>query len=259
MVASLGTAGAAERSEVPEVVGVPLRFGLFGGWHATSGDLDVLGERYEGNEPEPGPAFGLRVGWRPSASWGLDVTLGAIPAGPEWLLPIVGELRWRPFEGEVLTPTFGLGAGLYTGVGAGGDVDLLMSGAVGGELALGRDVVVRLELGLWASDAVAGTMAVSPVVTIGVDVLAWRERRSHAPEVERPPEPRPAPKGCPRGADPARCGDADADGIIDAFDRCPVDAGAIEGCADADGDGVPGPWDACPTRAGARIDWGCPR
>jgi len=253
--------GAASADDRGGSLGVPLRVGLFAGWHATSGDLDVLGERVEGNEPAAGPAFGLRGGWRIARTWGLDLTVAAVPAESQWLLPIVAEVRWRPLEGRVITPTVGLGAGAYLGVGAGGDADLLLAASAGAELALGRGAVLRLEVGLWGSDAIEGALAVSPVVTLGVDLLAWRDARGS--RVERPePEPSrivPVPKGCPPGAAPERCGDADGDGIIDAFDRCPVDPGSLEGCADADGDGVPGPWDACPARAGSRRDWGCPR
>ncbi|MCC6623425.1 MAG: hypothetical protein IT385_19350 [Deltaproteobacteria bacterium] len=240
------------------LIGVPLRLGLFGGWHATAGDLDVLGERRVGNEPEPGAAFGLRAGWRVARGWGLELLAGAVPAGSEWLVPVVADVRWRPLEGGV-TPTIGLGAGIYAGLGKGGDVDLLLAGAIGVEVPLGRTLALRVELGLWGSDAVSGTLALTPVATVGIDLLAWREPRGHDGPAAIGPRPRPVPKGCPRGAAPERCGDLDQDAVIDAFDHCPVDAGAFDGCPDADNDKVPSPRDACPARAGRAVDWGCPR
>ncbi|MCA2977805.1 MAG: OmpA family protein [Myxococcaceae bacterium] len=58
--------------------------------------------------------------------------------------------------------------------------------------------------------------------------------------------------------------DADADGVADAEDRCPAEAGpaARQGCPardeDADRDGLTDATDACPTKAGPPENKGCP-
>ena len=54
--------------------------------------------------------------------------------------------------------------------------------------------------------------------------------------------------------------DSDGDGIEDAVDACPTEAGTIitKGCSDADGDGTPDKDDQCPTIAGTVANKGCP-
>src|SRR5439155_12722827 len=54
--------------------------------------------------------------------------------------------------------------------------------------------------------------------------------------------------------------DADKDGVPDAEDLCPQQAGAstARGCPDADRDGVPDAQDLCPREAGASTARGCP-
>lgn len=252
----------AERERV--VIGAPLAFGAFVGWHAT-GDLDVVGERVEGNEPDAGVAFGLRLGWRTTQTFGFDLSAGAIPAGPSWLVPVLLEGRWRPLAGTLpddagWTPTLGVGGGMYAGLGRGGDVDALLSAGVGAEVMLGRAALLRIEAAVWLSDGIASAVAFSPVFTVGFDLLAFRERMKGVEAVSaKPLKPLPAPKGCPAGVAPERCGNADSDAFIDAFDRCPLVGGAIDGCPDDDGDGVTGLRDGCPNKRGAAVDWGCPR
>jgi outer membrane protein OmpA-like peptidoglycan-associated protein len=50
--------------------------------------------------------------------------------------------------------------------------------------------------------------------------------------------------------------DSDADGVPDAEDLCPYQAGTARGCPDADRDGVPDAEDSCPRQAGTAR--GCP-
>ena len=54
--------------------------------------------------------------------------------------------------------------------------------------------------------------------------------------------------------------DTDGDGIPDATDRCPEEAGpeALRGCPDRDGDGIPDIDDRCPEEAGVEAEQGCP-
>ncbi|MCU1281553.1 MAG: outer membrane protein OmpA, partial [bacterium] len=61
---------------------------------------------------------------------------------------------------------------------------------------------------------------------------------------------------CPHEAGTARgCPDADRDGVPDAEDLCPKQAGTARGCPDADNDGVPDAQDLCPgAKPGAKPD-----
>lgn len=54
--------------------------------------------------------------------------------------------------------------------------------------------------------------------------------------------------------------DTDNDGIVDAQDACPTEAGpaALNGCPDRDGDGIADKDDACPDQAGTKALNGCP-
>jgi OOP family OmpA-OmpF porin len=68
---------------------------------------------------------------------------------------------------------------------------------------------------------------------------------------------------CPQQAGTARgCPDADRDGVPDAEDLCPQQAGTARGCPDADRDGIPDAEDLCPgAKSGAQPDpakKGCP-
>lgn len=54
--------------------------------------------------------------------------------------------------------------------------------------------------------------------------------------------------------------DSDGDGIMDAFDECPSEAGleGLNGCPDTDGDGIMDALDECPEEAGLESLNGCP-
>jgi OmpA-OmpF porin, OOP family len=54
--------------------------------------------------------------------------------------------------------------------------------------------------------------------------------------------------------------DTDGDGIVDADDKCPTEAGiaSLQGCPDADGDGIANADDKCPNQAGVAKYQGCP-
>jgi outer membrane protein OmpA-like peptidoglycan-associated protein/opacity protein-like surface antigen len=72
-----------------------------------------------------------------------------------------------------------------------------------------------------------------------------------------------ADDGCPEQAGPAStagCPDNDLDGIANRDDACPDIAGraSLAGCPDNDGDGITDAQDSCPTVAGTRATNGCP-
>lgn len=247
------------------VVGLPLRLGVSFGWHWTAADYDVLGERRDDRVPGAGPLFGLRLGLRLDPIVSFELEAGAIAAavddGPAWLLPARVGLALRPLD-AIVTPLLTLGGGLVAHVGGPGrgDADLLLAASAGVEIALGEIGALRLEGGVFATDAVEATLSWSPVATLGFDFFLWRKRATRADEPP-PWEPRPIPvAGCPPGVAAGLCADSDHDGVIDAFDHCPAHAGRrADGCPDPDGDGVVAPRDACPRDRGQAIDWGCPR
>lgn len=68
---------------------------------------------------------------------------------------------------------------------------------------------------------------------------------------------------CPTEAGPIAllgCPDKDGDGIADKNDKCPDVAGlaTLMGCPDTDGDGITDAEDKCPTQAGPASNQGCP-
>ena len=269
----------AAPARAEQTLGFPLWGGVYGGWHQTSDDFDVLGERTDGNVLRPGPSTGLRLGWRIVPTFAMELDGGFVfstvsNGGAATIAPIRLSFAWRPAEEHwPLTPVLEAGAGVMMQVkGRGQDSDLLLSGGLGIEVPLGSLVALRAMASVHGTDGIEASLSWSPVFTFGVDFRAWRtsQRRTAAdePSPKRPvvgpvgPEKPvvPPPTGCPKGVPAARCSDVDGDGLIDVVDRCPVDAGkGASGCPDEDGDGVVDIEDACPRKRGARTDWGCPR
>lgn len=54
------------------------------------------------------------------------------------------------------------------------------------------------------------------------------------------------------------CPDSDGDGIMDVDDPCPNTPGFMGGCPDSDGDGISDRMDECPTQPGTSENRGCP-
>ncbi|PKN58840.1 MAG: hypothetical protein CVU56_03565 [Deltaproteobacteria bacterium HGW-Deltaproteobacteria-14] len=275
------------------VIGLPVRVGVMGGYQLTSSDFDVLGVRRSALRPGDGALLGLRFGWRAIRALELELAVGLVPAGTPTdgasalLLPAHLDLVVRPFA-WVVAPYASVGGGVMALVGgdAGSDADALFSAAIGVELVVDHSLAFRFEVGLFGTDAVAGAMAFSPTFVFGLDVLAWRPRHEDVvvePWTEPAPPPVAVPLPVPAGVSPdgddddddvdneddrcplhpgeegARgCPDTDRDGLIDPWDRCPIDAGTIAGCPDADGDGVPDRDDACPNHPGPASRYGCP-
>jgi len=230
--------------------GFPIRVGFFGGWHATADDYDVLGERRDDLVPGAGPLFGLRLGWQIDAAFALELESGAVraPVGDDvaWLVPTRLVVDWRALAGAV-TPIVGLGAGFVANAaGSGsGDLDALFGATLGVEFRLGDEAALRLEGGVLMTDGVS-SLSWTPFVTLGIDLLAWRERHDPAlPDPVKPLDAKLPPAGCPKGVN---------------VELCPTEMGTRpDGCPDPDSDGVTGLRDACPRDRGSTSDWGCPR
>ncbi|TNF28592.1 MAG: hypothetical protein EP329_17570 [Deltaproteobacteria bacterium] len=283
-------------AQADEVIGLPMRVGVVGGYQLTSSDFDVLGVRRSALQPGDGALIGLRAAWRAMSVVDLELALALVPASTPTegasalLLPVHLDLVARPFD-WVVKPYASVGGGVMALVGgdAGSDIDALFHAALGAELVIDESVALRLEIGLFGTDAVEGAIGFSPTFLFGVDILAWRARPGHVdggdwtpPDPVAPPvvvdEPHVDPSGdtdgdgldneddrCPLHAGTERtagCPDSDGDGVIDPWDRCPVDAGAGagkgDGCPDSDGDGVLDVRDACPSQRGTAERYGCP-
>ncbi len=288
---ALALALAQPALAAPPPIGVPLRVGLVGGVQLTSSEFDVVGERTTAAQPETAGLFGLRLGWRAARVLGVEVGAYLAPAatvggGSAMLLPIHADLVVRPLPGQV-EPYAAAGAGVYTLVGgdAGRDADALFRLAAGVEWTIERAVALRLEAAVIATDGVSEAMSFSPTLTLGVDLLGWRERGGDSANDDDDLPPAPPlftptagdegdddldddgldddDDACPAHAgleDHDGCPDSDADGLRDAFDECPTARGssALRGCPDGDRDGTTDRWDACPNRPGPADRFGCP-
>ena len=282
------TMSVALPAHAEDLVGVPLRVGLVGGYQLTSGDIDVAGSRTTADQASVDAAIlGLRVGWRLVHELTLELGARFVPGGTvagddAFLFPATLDAVVRPFEGDII-PTLSVGGGVMISAGdtVGNDVDAIIHSALGIEFILGRAIALRVEAELFMTDGVDAAVSVTPAFSVGVDLLAWRQRRGPAavPLVSEPLAPveaaRPGnedPDGdgvlgasdlCPAHAgkaDDGGCPDSDNDGLIDAYDACPTRGGsaAFGGCADQDSDGVPDRLDACPLSAGEKSRYGCP-
>ena len=261
VVAALLSSGSAWADDV---IGLPMRVGVLGGYQLTSGDFDVLGIRRSALQPGDGGLFGLRVGWRVLPVLEVELSVGLVPAGTPTpkasalLLPAHVDLVIRPFAWRV-RPYASVGGGVMALVAgdAGRDADGLFHAAIGVEAIVGDSIALRAEVGLFGTDAVQGAIAFSPTFVFGVDILAWRPRHDDEVLVEpwREPTP-PVPTDKPVPSD----GDVDRDGVANADDRCPQSPGsaADHGCPDTDRDGLIDPWDRCPTAPGPAGNGGCP-
>ncbi len=242
-----------------DTIGVPLRLGVTGGFHVTSGDIDLMSPRLASHRPSSGPMAGLRVGVRAARILEFELNAGAVFAssdvGGVTLLPITGDVVLRPFPGDVI-PTVSVGGGVMLSLPETGnaDADVVIRTTLGVEFGLTPLVALRIEAGLLLGDAVDGALALSPVITAGIDFLFWRESTTLT-RPEQPEQPEAAPVAAPE-----RSAGDDGDGLTFPSDRCPNHAGAEAsfGCPDSDGDGVIDVVDQCPTRAGTPRTEGCP-
>lgn len=285
LVIVLTVATPSRGSDDGGIIGVPLRVGVSLGYQLTAADFDVAGERTDAARPRSAPLFGVRLGLRLVDEIELELAAGLAPAptvgdiGTAWLMPAHVAVVVRPLPGPV-RPYLSLGGGVIANLRAPADVDALLVGALGVEIALGPMFALRVEAGLHATDAIDGALSLSPVFTLGLDVLAWRARRRDTvpeagpalfspPATATPGDDDPDRDGltdddlCPLHEGPSRhrgCPDTDGDGLADPFDSCPAAAGPrpLGGCPDRDRDGVPDRGDACPDMPGRVDRYGCP-
>ncbi|MCA1665092.1 MAG: OmpA family protein, partial [Myxococcales bacterium] len=207
---------------------------------------------------------------------------------------LVDHLRWTLEAGVLIRAheTIGFGPASSTAsefhLGAAvGWADRARRFNVGPELTLGTLIKgaqagtrygTSVELLLGAQYSIARLVLVGAGVGAGlVSMLGTPDARAIVRVAYAPRKPPAAPRPndgdndgvpdaedlCPTQAGTARgCPDADRDGVPDAEDLCPKQAGTARGCPDADDDGVPDAEDLCPNaKPGDKPDpshKGCP-
>ena len=224
--------------------------GLFGGALFPSANHAFQSNGRHEKFDSPVPELGLRVAYFPLDFLGaeLEGTAGGTKtqSGASADLWAARAHALLQLPGHGLVPFALIGGGVM-GAGSnalGTDSDKLFHFGVGAKLGLDDFLGLRLDLrdNLTQKNAASsGTLTHHPEVTLGFSFTLD-----------------PAKKAQPKPAPPA---DSDGDGIVDAEDKCPNQAGvAPEGCPvsqDSDGDGVNDLRDACPNEAGLPPT-GCP-
>jgi OOP family OmpA-OmpF porin len=257
------TAGTAFAEEPRE--GTRFEIGVTGGVHVFSktSELGVADDPMSTNL-KLSPAFGLRVGVVPHPMFGIEVEGLGMPTKDRtfgqsvFVLAYRGSLVYNIAPGQIaggkLTPFVLVGAGAMQVVSATADssvysvrkdTDFAFHGGVGLKFAVSDLLQLRLDgRGL----GVPSTKKQS--FTPDFEVLASLAFTFGGEKAAPPPPPRPLVK------------DSDGDGIEDANDKCPNEAGTREnaGCPDkdSDGDGVIDRKDKCPDKAGPVERDGCP-
>jgi len=250
------SAGAAAPPAVPAALAKPARtedtyfeVGVFGGLLWPSENHALNSKAHEAFKT-PVPELGARLAYFPfsflggeleGAAGGTETKSGA--SADLWA--VRGHAIFQ-LPGDVLIPFAVIGGGVL-GAGSnptGADSDKSFHFGAGAKVRFDDLLGLRLDVRdnmtqKWASSA--GTQTHHPEATLGFTFML--DPVSHAaPKVVVPP-------------------DADKDGIPDATDKCPNDAGfPPTGCPppkDSDGDGVSDEKDACPNEAGLPPT-GCP-
>ncbi len=235
--------------EAPAAKANYFEVGLFGGaLFPSSNHAFQTNGRHEKFD-SPVPELGVRVAYFPVAFLGAELEGAAggtkTESGASADLWAARAHALVQLPGHALVPFALLGGGVM-GAGSnalGQDSDKLFHFGVGAKLGLDDFLGLRLDLrdNLTQKNAAeSGTLTHHPELTLGFAFTLD-----------------PAKKAAPAEPPP----DADGDGILDAQDKCPNEAGAApDGCPlpkDSDGDGVTDLRDACPNEAGL-APTGCP-
>lgn len=250
--------------------------GMFGGllFPSSSHPLEADGRAHQ-SFGDAGGELGARLAYFPLEFLGIEAEGAAMGAKVEnaggagiWAARghLVGQLT-----SSSVTPFLLVGAGA---LGAnsremGGASAFAMHAGAGVKVPLDELLSVRLDVRdtiTKASPQTTASLAHSPEILLGLTFTLDRVK----PVAPLPPPDTDADgiadaaDHCPQeaGAAPDGCpADRDKDGIADGKDSCPNQAGlAPTGCpppADSDGDGIVDPQDACPNQAGTQKD-GCP-
>ena len=224
--------------------------GLFGGALFPSSDHAFQSNGRHEKFDSPVPELGLRVAYFPLAFLGaeLEGTAGGTKteSGASADLWAARAHAIVQLPSRSLVPFALLGGGVM-GAGSnalGQDSDKLFHFGVGAKLGLDDLLGLRLDLRdnlTQKNGAESGTLTHHPELTLGLTFTLDPAKKAPPPSTAPP--------------------DADGDGVLDAQDQCPAQAGlAPDGCPapqDSDGDGISDLRDACPNQAGL-APTGCP-
>ncbi|MBN2362113.1 MAG: OmpA family protein [Deltaproteobacteria bacterium] len=234
---------ATARAEIPNL---SLDLGLSGGGHFALDGWDIR-EVQGGEWVSPGHTGVLkgRVGFTPWRWLSLELGLGLVPAPADDINVITQyqlDVLAQPFDFDKFTPFVDVGVGYYhnwTADAYGMDADPEFHWGLGVRYLLLDWLALRAEARHIVTDGLNTSLipglASNLEVTVGADFFVWMQPKEQ---------------------------DRDNDGILDADDRCPDEAGLAtrQGCPvrDRDGDGVEDDADKCPDTAGLADKEGCP-
>lgn len=230
------------RAEIPNMSaygGLSLGGNLvLSGW-----DVNEL-EGTQWTSPGSGPLLKVRGGFQPFRwiSGEVGLGLGLAPAGDvNAILQYELDVLVQPFDFDKLTPFLDVGVGAYNNLTpdyGGPDGDPQFHWGLGARYMLFDWLALRGEVRHVITDGLAGGVNHNLELSVGADYFFWKEKKEPTPD------------------------DKDGDGIADAADRCPDEAGPAkrQGCPfkDQDGDGVADEDDACPSTKGPESRKGCP-
>lgn len=241
--------------------------GLYGGATVPLGDWD-LGDRKvpsTANLPKTSGTFGLRPGVQLTKQFGLEGEFAYLPlrttTGSGQGAFAYSLQALYHFTDANWTPYVMGGAGVYHSVSSklGKDVDPRAHLGLGVRGLVSKSVAARFEVRDSVTDGLDG-ITNNLELTLGLDLFPGQGE----PEVlDRDKDGvEDARDACPTEAGTAKtngCPDADDDGVVDAKDKCPKQAGpeAMGGCPDVDQDGIADPDDACPLQPGKVALMGC--
>lgn len=250
--------------------------GLTGGLLAVSPESDLLGDRSTNTRLIDAAVTGVRAAYRlEHLPLSAQVSALAFPAhyhpgtlkgiGALVAVEALGHFDTGPVQWSLGA---GVGALALVAGTAGEDTDVTYSAGGGVRWTPESSAAsIRLDGRAVLSDGVGNELAVHSLWTLGVDFTLSRHAtvlpKSRYPGDDDRDGVVNARDQCPYDAGLAQlsgCPDKDRDGVADDRDACPETSGllAFQGCPDTDADSVPDTTDACPTIPGAREHQGCP-
>jgi OOP family OmpA-OmpF porin len=259
----VGEANAQKKKE-----GVQFEIGAFGGVHLFNENLELgLADDPRLTSPKNAPLFGLRLGLLLHPMFAIEAEGVGIPTKTRditsaslFIIGARGNLVYNIMPGDIaggkFVPFLLVGAGMYNVASTDGDgsytaikkdTDFEFHGGVGAKIYFTDIVHARLDaraIGVPNKDEAGQKYSLDWEFMAGIGFTLGGS------EAAPPPPPPPLIK------------DSDNDGIPDAQDKCPTQAGPKEndGCPDKDldGDGLVDRKDKCPDKPGPVERDGCP-
>jgi outer membrane protein OmpA-like peptidoglycan-associated protein len=265
LLAVLGLAAGEARAEPPYR---GFYIGGFGGGTIVLRDWDLGSNAGQnGLEPTHSGMMGLRLGFLLIPHLAVEAEVAWLPmrsnaGGDDAVFAYVLDVAYHVLRRD-WTPVVEAGVGLYHVASGdlGTEADPRFHLGVGLRGMLAPWMAFRVDLRDVLSDGFDRGGSNNLELTAGLDFFVWRGQppvsdRDHDGLAD-------AEDACPDQAGPRElsgCPDGDGDGVADREDRCPGVAGkpSLGGCPDSDGDGVGDADDLCSTVPGKPEFRGCP-